>query len=306
MSCVALVIIYNHQYNKNIEILERIYKERFSNIYHLVPFYNGTKSNVIAVYDNSYYFQGYVAQGFQKYFKEEYEHYFFIGDDLLLNPAINENNYKDQMKLNANTCFIPRLSSIDEAKTFWIRNIETLLYFRHFPGVEVETQLPEFEEAEKLLKKFGIINKPLDFSQVWQRPVSIKNWIDMFRKEPAFILRFLRAQITKRTYNVSYPMVRSYSDIFVISNDAIKSFCHYCGVFAATRLFVELALPTALVFSAKEIVTEKDISYKGRALWTASDFAILDEYENNFTKLLESFPENYLYIHPVKLSKWVL
>ena len=47
MNRVALIIIYNHQYNKNIDILERIYNGRFSNIYHLVPFYNGEKQNVI-------------------------------------------------------------------------------------------------------------------------------------------------------------------------------------------------------------------------------------------------------------------
>ncbi len=58
MSKIALVIIYNHQYNKNIDILERIYKGRFSHIYHLIPFYQGDKENVIPVYDASLYFQG--------------------------------------------------------------------------------------------------------------------------------------------------------------------------------------------------------------------------------------------------------
>ena len=62
MTKVALIIIYNHQYIKNIEITERIYNGKFSNIYHLVPFYHGVRSNVIPVYDNSHYFQGYVAQ----------------------------------------------------------------------------------------------------------------------------------------------------------------------------------------------------------------------------------------------------
>ena len=78
MNKVALIIIYNHKFDRNIDILENIYKDRFSNIYHLVPFYTGDKSNVISVYENSHYFQGYVAQGFKSYFKEEFEHYFFI------------------------------------------------------------------------------------------------------------------------------------------------------------------------------------------------------------------------------------
>jgi hypothetical protein len=42
-STVALVIIYNHRYDKNIDILESIYANRFSNIFHIVPFYDGDK-----------------------------------------------------------------------------------------------------------------------------------------------------------------------------------------------------------------------------------------------------------------------
>jgi hypothetical protein len=98
--------------------------------------------------------------------------------------------------------------------------------------------------------------------------------------------------------------VRSYSDIFVISSDAIKQFCYYAGVFAATRLFAELAIPTGLVFSAKKIMTEKDIDLAGRALWTNEDFTFLDKYQNKLNVLLNDFPKEHLYIHPVKLSKW--
>src|ERR1700743_1228199 len=102
MNKVALIIIYNHRYDKNIELLEQIYKSRFSNIYHLIPFYNGNKENVIAVYDNSFYFEGYIAQGLKSYFKEDYTHYFFVADDMVLNPVVNEHNYAEHLKLSAN------------------------------------------------------------------------------------------------------------------------------------------------------------------------------------------------------------
>jgi len=57
----ALILIYNHRYDKNIEILEKIYSKRFSVIFHLVPFYDGNRDNVIPVYENSYYFEGYAG-----------------------------------------------------------------------------------------------------------------------------------------------------------------------------------------------------------------------------------------------------
>lgn len=304
MNKVALIIIYNHQYNRNIEIVKRIYKDRFTNIYHLVPFYKGDKSNVITVYESSYYFQGYVSQGLKSFFKEEYSHYFFIADDMILNPVINENNYQDHLELSDHTCFISRLSSIDEAQRFWSMNLHALMYNCKSPGVEAETQLPSNKEAQGALAKFNVINKPLPFEHIWQKPRTQGEWLKKIEKDKKFIARYLKNKATGKKYELSYPLVRSYSDLFVISADTIKQFCHYAGVFAATRLFVELAVPTALVFSAKEIKTEKNIQLKGKALWTKEDLSLLDNYEYKLGNLLNNFPKDQLYIHPVKLSKW--
>lgn len=301
---VALIIIYNHQFNKNIEIVERMYKDKFSNIYHLVPFYYGDKKNVIAVYESSYYFHGYIAQGFKSYFKKEYEHYFFIGDDLLLNPVINESNYQFHLKLNSDTCFIPRLTSLDENKGFWNINANTLIWELETIGVESRDKFPSHEMAAKMLSKFGVVNKPMKFEQIWKSPSTFKEWRSKIFGEKFYHLRRLKYKLTNKKYNSYYPLVRSYSDIFVVSADAIKLFCHYCGLFAASRLFVELGLPTSMVFSAKEIKTEKDLDLKGKALWNAEDFKILDKYDYNLDKLLKDFPNGSLYIHPVKLSKW--
>ena len=301
---VALVIIYNHQFNKNIEILERIYKDRFTNIFHLVPFYEGKKSNVIPVYESSFYFQGYVAQGYKSYFHKDFTHYFFIADDLILNPVINEKNYFLHLKLGHDTCFIPRLSPINESKEYWSLNISALLYNIQSPGVEAKTQLPDFNEGTQLLKNFGIENKPLKFNQLWETPGSFKDWYTKIKEEKMYLLRFLKNRITKKKYILSYPLVRSYSDIFVVSADALEKFCHYCGVFASTKLFVELALPTSMIFSANAISTEKDLLLTGKALWTKKDYAFLDKYDNNLKKLLDDFPADCLYIHPVKLSRW--
>jgi len=304
MKKVVLIIIYNHQYNKNIEIVERIYKNKFSNIYHLVPFYRGEKSNVIAVYQSSYYFHGYVSQGLKSFFKKEYSHYFFIADDMILNPMINEDNYREYLHLSDHSCFIPRLSTIDEAQRFWSMNLHAITYNTKSPGVEAEKQLPTYAEANEALKKLNIVNKPLRFEHIWKKPQNRIEWVKKVKKDKRFLIRYLKNKATGKKYNLSYPLVRSYSDIFVISSDAIKPFCHYAGVFSATRLFVELAIPTALVFSAKEIKTEKDIHLKGRALWTKEDLSVLDKYEYKLQYLLDNFPESQLYMHPVKLSKW--
>lgn len=303
MSEVVLIIIYNHQYNKNIQILEQIYNDRFSNIYHLIPFYTGEKKNVIPIYECSYYFQGYVSQGFKTYFKEEYKHYLFVADDLILNPIINEINYTQHFKLNPNTSFIPGFGSLHEVKGFWARVGEAFQWNINFSGVEAKNQLPDYTTALQLFSKFGLEIKPLNYLQIYKK----QEFPRLFKiKKILYYFLWKRRQFKNRNkeFHLSYPLVGSYSDIFVVSSDSIKQFSHYCGVFASTRLFVEVAVPTSLVLSAEEIITEKDLKLQGEALWTKEQYEILDKYDGKLDLLLNDFPENLLYLHPIKLSKW--
>jgi hypothetical protein len=304
MSKIALVIIYNHQYNKNIDILEDIYENRFSNIYHLVPFYTGVKSNVISVYDSSYYFQGYVAQGYKSFFKEEFTHYIFIGDDLLLNPLINENNYTEHFMLRDNSCFIPELLSLHNMDFWWNRTKDALHYNVNIKGVEANDQIPTYEVALERFSKFGLEIQPLHFEQIWKVPSTIKQWGILAYQEKSRITHFIKNKISNKKYHLSYPLVGGYSDIFVVSSETLKQFCHFSGVFSATRLFVEIAIPTAMVLTAEEIITEKDLKLQGKPLWTVKDFEILEKYNNNLKSLLDDFPSGLLYLHPIKLSKW--
>lgn len=309
MGKVALIIIYNHQYDKNIDVLEHLYKDRFSHIYHLVPFYMGQKQNVIPVYESSHYFQGYISQGFKHYFKDDYTHYFFLADDLLLNPKINEQNYCEYLKLDSNTCFVPGFITLHNLEKRWAVVEDAYRWTVKVPGVEAQHLLPDYKQALEKFNSFGFTIKHLRFNQIWKTPTTFKDWIVPLAsrriiKHMYFILRYLFSLLTQKTYPLVYPIIGSYSDIFVVSSDTIKQFCQYCGVFAATRLFVEIALPTSLVLSATEIKTEHDLKLQGKALWTFEDYKILDKYKNSLNLLLNEFPENYLYLHPIKLSKW--
>jgi hypothetical protein len=317
MNKVALIIIYNHQYNKNIAILEQIYKDRFSNIYHLVPFYNGEKQNVIPVYESSHYFQGYVAQGFKVFFNANYEHYFFVADDLILNPLINENNYKEHLKLKRNSCFIPAFITLHDKKCLWGRIGDAFRYNINVPGIEAKVQLPEYDIALQKFKKFGLEIEPIIFSQIWKTPSSLKDWLKKFVRDRSYFIRFIKSKFSNKGYKLSYPLVGSYSDIFVVSSDAIKQFSHYCGVFASTNLFVEIGLPTSMVLSAQDIVTENILELQGKALWpdgwarmngdlnlAQGDHKIMDNYNYNLKQLMNNFQKGNLYLHPIKLSKW--
>lgn len=301
MGKVALVIIYNHRYEKNIDILERIYSNRFSHIYHLMPFYNGAKSNVITVYENSYRFEGYIAQGIKSFFKDDFTHYFFIADDLLLNTRITEKNYAELLKLDHDTCFLPEFITLHERTQWWSRVGEAYQYNIHCRGVEVEGQLPNYDGALQALKENGLEIKPLKYNQIYSEEKFPKQFYNV--KKVYEYLKWHYKNIKKRDYHLSYPLVGGYSDIFVVSGEVIKKFSQFCGAFAVTNLFPELAIPTALALSTKKIITENNLKIKGKALWTEDEFSELDKFNNQLKSMIDNFPKDYIYLHPVKLSK---
>lgn len=328
---VALIVVFNHKYDNNIEILDNIYMGRFSNIYYLVPFYTGDKPNVISVYENSYYFQGYFVQGFKQYFDEQYLHYFFVADDMVINPSINENNYQQHFNLSGNTNFIPELYSLDNLnnntlfcapatikdafakfrnrkikKWYWSRVKEAYEYNPNKLGVESINELPKYSEAEMQLNKHGIQINDLRYADINESP----NLPNSYYAVKNIVKHFFGHNIFQHKYKMKYPLVGAYSDILIVSHDSIRKFIHYCGVFAATELFVELAIPTALLLSSSEVVTQPNIGKSGILFWPHSpkrNYFYEEEmkkYDYSLKKLLKLFPADKLYIHPIKLSKW--
>lgn len=328
---VALIIVFNHRYDKNIEILEKIYEGRFSYIYYLVPFYDGDKPNVIPVYENSHYFQGYFVQGFKQYFQERFLHYFFVADDIVLNPNINENNYQQSFNLSGSTSFIPEVYSLDNIndnmlycspatlkdgiakyknknveKWNWCRVLEAYSYNPKKDGVESANELPGYEEASALLRKHGININKLSYADVFGGP-KIPYTFKIFKNNLKYLLGHV---VFRLKYELKYPLAGSYSDIVIVSHQSIKKFIHYCGVFTANKLFVELAIPTSLLFASNDVVTESQIEKKGQVFWPHSKKRKLlyeqemKKYDYKLDKLISLFPKDKLYIHPVKLSKW--
>jgi hypothetical protein len=304
---IALIIIFNHRYDTNIEILERLYGHRFSHIFYLVPFYDGDRTDVIPVYENSLYFQGYIAQGLSRFFHDRFAHYLFLGDDCILNPAIDETNYLEHFRASKNTSFIPGLIRLHDCSYVWQRVTDAYRYRLNKFGVEATREMPTREEALKRFSGFGVQFKPFRWNQLHEEP----RFSPGFLRSPRKLARYVRARyrqmrdLRQRTsYELSYPLVASYSDIVLVAKSSIRKFAQYCGVFAATDLMVEVAMPSALCLAADEIVTEDDLALRGKPLWTPQDLEALSKYNYELKTLLRDFPEGYLYLHPVKLSQW--
>ena len=302
----ALIVIYNHRFDRNIEVIEQIYRTRFSNIFHLIPFYDGKKENVIAVYENSLRFQGFVAQGFRHFFNDEFAHYLFVADDMVLNPVVNESNYTEHFALDSESSFIPGLRNVPQPTGSWIHNREAL-HFNPFnrrnfntKGVEVAKFLPPKETAEKIMENFGIKNSPVTFHQVYG------NLLHEFSYKLRLIVEDIFTYHSFYPRKTRYPQAASYSDIFIVDKNTIAKFSQYCGILAAMRLFVEVAIPTALILSGKKIVTGNSLSkhIQKHAKYDAEIQSFINKCNFDLSLLLQNFPENQMYIHPVKLSEW--
>lgn len=303
---VALLIIYNHRYDKNISRLEEIYKEKFQYRFHVVPFYDGSINidglgGVIPVVGHSWYFQGYICQAYQylkiKYGKHFFTHYFVVADDMLINPSIDEHNIWDIMGIDKCDVFFPEVLELQSLKFSW-RIHQALDYKRKLPGVEIVNELPSVEDAKKKFDQHQIKYGKIPISSIFSFS---------FPHKKQMLLNIITNHQWKylfKSRTLDYPLVGGYSDIFLITDSVVEKFIHYCGAFASSGLFVEIAIPTSLILACDNIKYFSDIALNNGAIWFTKERNVLNKYNFKLDKLIKDFPKDVLFLHPIKLSKW--
>ena len=297
MTKICLSFVFNHQYEKNIPKLRKIYGDRFSTIRYLSPFSENVDDNeIIPVYDTSVHFQGFFAQAYDK-LPKNYQYYIFCGDDLLLRPSLNEENIINELNTE-NACYIKYLNPVWEHSFAWHKFIEC----NEFPAddcvVPYYDFLPTRSEILRKYSNFGLRYRNLgihNFFGVHNRKLTLE------RLKEGFKYIFLK----KLKRYVHFPLIEGYSDFIIIPESSLKMFCHYCGIFAAMNLWVDAAVATAMILSTDQIRTERDHAYKGTEIWNEKELNIkLADSENKLEHILNVFEEDEFYIHPIKLSKF--
>lgn len=309
---VALVFIFNHRYDKNIPILEERYKDRFSNIFHLVPFYDAEKDNVIPVYEHSFYFQGYIAQASRELkSKGDFDHFIFVGDDLLLHPKVNENNYKEFFRIQKDDSFITFIRDLvatgDDGTDLFLMHKAMFFEVPSKPGtgLEITKEIPSYAEALIKFKEKGFEEPYIAPRHVYYPPkrTDFKKTIFgeyYYRRRKKEVKKLLQQDKVR----VSYPIVNGFSDLVIVPKSDFNEFARLCGIFAAAQLFVEYAIPTIMLMVCKRIVTQDDLDKKALLLWDDDRIKFEEKYDLSFDNLVDNFPDEVLYVHPVKLSKW--
>ncbi|MCI8626008.1 MAG: hypothetical protein HFI40_06970 [Lachnospiraceae bacterium] len=297
---ICLVIIFNHRYDQNIDILEKIYKGRFEAIYYLVPFYDGKKENVIPVYESSFQFQGYVAQGWKEFYRETYSHYLFIGDDLILNPSINQENFFEYFKMKPESSYCPSCVPLGRYKGWGYegRMYNAYFSFSQYTGTNYQEEILSSKKAFQKVYEYGYSEEDfyLTKNQLFHCNLSKMEILYFILKHPGHTIKLLKR------IPLSYPVFGGYSDIFLLHKQDIKVVSKMFGVFAAIRLFVEMAIPTAMRLQCKELQIGGS---KSKVIWELKEKEKLEqEYLLNLNLLFRDWPKEINYIHPVKLSKW--
>lgn len=293
---IALFILYNHNYTKNIERTEKLYESKFTYIYHLIPFYRGDKQNVIPVYDSSIQFHSFISQAYQKVKNEDFSHYFVVADDMIINPSINENNLFE-------------FSGIDEKSSFITDIRDNSNYPYEVPlfekirswGVEVMNILPPKDKAIQVYQQNGLSVMP---NKIFALKYFLHHMLRLDYKQCIHAIYYL----LRKDKPFIYPALWAYSDIILLPNEYMEDFVTYSGAFAALNIFVEQAIPLALYLSSKKVTLGNQIRLKSitqlYTLGVNGEREFEKKYALSLEKLVHEYPDDLFFVHPIKLSKW--
>ena len=321
MSQICLVVIYNHNFEKNIETIRKIYQDKFGHVVQLMPFYRGDRADVIRVFGNSLQFHQYIAQARSRLLEIPCDRYLFIGDDLLLNPVIHQDNFQEIFGVGPDDCYISKFQDVSQAQAA-CGTLEAHA-FKMMPfGLDASAlaRIPSFDEALSILQSKRLLRS----TRLRHMKLFMHYWVRPVLRHPLANLRIFRGRLYQlirklwylvRGYRISYPVVFGYSDIFSLPKQRLTPLCDYLEVFAAMGMFVELAIPTAFALHDWPLKHEQDATLQPLDIWFPFEphlrhqkvmtIRTLEETaDRKLSNLAAAFPAQYLYMHPVKLSYW--
>ena len=172
---------------------------------------------------------------------------------MIVNPDITEENLFEATGIDEKSCYITDFKDLRENMNI------PLFHSIEKKGVEVNGILPSSKEAVEKIQTYGLLTMPykkafiLRYVLYWSFFLNLKKAL-----KGVYYLIWGRSKRRRELY----PILWGYSDILIIEESAMMKFCTYCGCFAACNVFVEQAIPTALLLSAEKITTGAQIKKK--------------------------------------------
>lgn len=305
----ALVVIYNHNFEKNIPKINKYYEWKYDKIFHLMPFSSYEDDSVISVKDNGRFFYNFIYQAYPKLLW--FDDYIITWDDCLINSSLNSDNIKEYVWIWNNKkeySYIEQIYNPLELPFwqpyrwfYWITSLknekENLKYLpswdqivKNYEGIsnrKIKSQISVFKIFFETIKNKAL-NSGLIYSVIWSL-FSTKWSMNFFNFIP------------------HYPLIWWYSDFLMMDWQTLKDFVNLIPIFRSYNIFAEIAIPTILVYLNRWLIigsnTNHPENHKWNMFWTEKDYEILDKV-SSIEDIAKTFNEkDLLFIHPLKLSK---
>jgi len=276
-----LVILFNHPHADNIEVLDSIYRSRYGEIDYILPMIESLHGNIFTSYRGSFSFHGmimdYLLTKMSEVNLDPSGFFIFCQDDVLINPMLDLNFFEKNI-MSEYGGFINPVSSFFEGDWQWNKRV----YNRFCEGWDptlghglgnVTSYLPDSDSIRNNFINNGInILKDTEVLDTYS-----KTFMD----------------------NYKFPLIKGLADFFIIKNRDIPNFMQFLKLFTAIDIFPEVAIPTALAGSVKNLYSNfLDQTYKTCILWGEDrQKAYYAPYVNQFFS-----KKNSIYLHPCKFS----
>src|SRR5262245_16275323 len=300
---IALCIIYNHSFVRNVEVLDRLYASSFDRILHIVPNHKSTRKDILTAYRSSHVFQGYLADNRSTIEALDADYIAFAADDCLLNYRCIVDKVSAGIDRTQASAFFPAFAGPLAAPSAWkwVHTLPTVSRFFGSPRLanpQVEGWLdclPDLDRARRALGRYDAAELCLN------RPTS-----DDLSKYSAIDRAAIAALFGEaRAIELPFPFVRGLTDFWVLAKDSIAEFLHYCGIFSSLNLWMEVAIPTAAALLDKKVVFANDLGLRFDWDWWDPQrpprWPQPTELDDIY-RMLEGMPPDLLFRHPVKLS----
>ena len=163
---VCLCIVFNHPYVAHLDVLRRVYRDRFSHVRFLVPLKRMPDADVITIYRGSFTHNAYLTDSAAQLSQLSCSHYLFVHDDIIFHPGLNEHNILEALGVRGvNDAFVPHVDPVPEDIGDWGHALGPLWRMLHsrnyYGGTGVDSiqtvldQLPAKEVARDRLSRYG-------------------------------------------------------------------------------------------------------------------------------------------------------
>jgi hypothetical protein len=305
---VTACIMFNHPHPSNIPFLREVYSRMFDDVLFVQPLVSSLDSDVHTSYRGSYAFHGMIVDIAKILLDRGSDYFLFIQDDVLLNPLFTAPQLIGRLGVKDNGAFVHRLLPVigDAQDWGWTSGFIWKLFYpmNHISGSGVgalSSYFPDAEETrQRLESQYGFSFSPITYDR--SRPTIIHHVVGNPSHSETIernVLDGVFATAQGASYmHLPFPFCSGNCDFLALDRKTLKAAIPMLGITAAANLFVEIALPTAIIVAANHVVMSKDVGLSAELLWTEDERNCIND-----DNIARRFCEDLLFVHPIKLSK---